>query len=109
MDYRFEEGPNGKTKVKEEFTPARRWSFLVGKNEKSHTAQSKLLFITLADDVHKPGLARLEEAFSIETILKEFFEKYACFFLKTKESLDAIVNDNSVIRNDFAVRNMSVL
>ncbi len=23
MDYRFEEGPNGKTKVKEEFTPAR--------------------------------------------------------------------------------------
>lgn len=29
MDYRFDE----KGKVKEEFTPARRWSFLVGQNE----------------------------------------------------------------------------
>lgn len=108
MDYRFEEGPNGKTKVKEEFTPARRWSFLVGKNEKSHTAQSKLIPI-MADDVHKPGLARLEEAFSIETVTKEFFEKYRELFLKTKESLDAIVNDNSVIRNDFAAKNVSTV
>jgi len=36
MDYRFEETPSGKTKVKEAPTPARRWSFLVGKNEKLH-------------------------------------------------------------------------
>jgi len=43
MDYRFEEGKAGKMKAKEEFTPARRWSFLVGKNEKSHTAQSRLV------------------------------------------------------------------
>lgn len=43
MDYRFEETPKGRIEVREEFTPAIRWSFLVGKNEKSHTAQSRFL------------------------------------------------------------------
>ncbi|MBC8484867.1 MAG: class I SAM-dependent DNA methyltransferase, partial [Bacteroidetes bacterium] len=38
MDYKFEKTKTGRMKVKEEFTPARRWSFLVGANEKSHTA-----------------------------------------------------------------------
>ncbi|MBW1729033.1 MAG: class I SAM-dependent DNA methyltransferase, partial [Deltaproteobacteria bacterium] len=38
MDYKFEQTKSGRMKVKEEFTPARRWSFLVGENEKSHTA-----------------------------------------------------------------------
>ena len=45
MDYKFEKTKTGKMKVKEEFTPARRWSFLVGVNEKSHTAQSRLVKI----------------------------------------------------------------
>jgi hypothetical protein len=35
MDYLLEESPGGKTKVKTELTPARRFSFLVGKNENS--------------------------------------------------------------------------
>jgi hypothetical protein len=62
-------------KVKEEFTPARRWSFLVGANEKSHTAQSRLVDI-LANDEQMPTLAELEEAFNIETVTQEFFVKY---------------------------------
>ncbi|WP_028840994.1 hypothetical protein [Thermodesulfobacterium hveragerdense] len=41
MDYRYEETPEGKVKVREEFTSALRWSYLVGKNESSHTAQSR--------------------------------------------------------------------
>lgn len=53
MDYRFEE-----KKVKEEITPARRWSFLVGKNEKSHTAQSRFLPL-LENDDWKPALKDL--------------------------------------------------
>ncbi len=40
MEYKFEKTPKGDVKVKEEFTPARRYSFLVGVNESSHTAQS---------------------------------------------------------------------
>src|SRR3990172_826688 len=56
MDYKFE----GRMKVKEEFTPARRWSFLVGANEKSHTAQSKFVPI-IEDDENKPSLEKLED------------------------------------------------
>jgi type I restriction-modification system DNA methylase subunit len=108
MDYRFEERENGKTKIKEEFTPARRWSFLVGKNEKSHTAQSKLVPI-MADDEHKPSLTMLEEAFNIETVTKEFFEKYRELFLKTKEGLDAILIDNKVVKADFAAKNVNTV
>jgi len=103
MDYRFEEGKNGKTKVKEEFTPARRWSFLVGKNEASHTAQSRLWPI-LADDEHGPSLARLEEAFNIEKVTKEFFEKYHELYLRTKETLDEIVKTEAKINADFTAK-----
>ncbi len=75
LDYRFEETPSGRVKAKEEFTPAKRWSFLVGKNEKSHTAQSRFLPI-LEDDDFKPTLEDLEKAFDVEVVTKEFFDSY---------------------------------
>jgi hypothetical protein len=99
MDYRFEER-DGKTKVKEEFTPARRWSFLVGANEKSHTAQSKFVPI-IEDDENKLTLAQLEEAFNIEKVTKEFFEKYRDLFIRTKGELDKAVAANPKTKADF--------
>lgn len=75
MDYKFEETPSGRIKVKEEFTPAKRWSFLVGKNEKSHTAQTNFLRI-LENDSQRPTLENLEKAFSVEPVTEEFFEAY---------------------------------
>jgi len=106
MDYRFEQAKNGKVKVKEEFTPARRWSFLVGKNESSHTAQSRLV-PRLADDEHNPTLAQMEEAFNIEKVTKEFFEKYRELFLWTKETLDEIVENDSKIKVDFEAKDVN--
>lgn len=100
MDYSFEEGKKGRVKVKEEFTPARRWSFLVGQDENSHTAQTRLLPI-MADDGHSPTLAELEEAFNIETVTKEFFIEYRNLFILVKESLDAIVKKDNTIKNNF--------
>ncbi len=100
MDYSFEEGKKGKIKVKEEFTPARRWSFLVGQNENSHTAQSRLLPI-MADDGHPPILAELEEVFNIEIVTREFFIEYRNLFIRVKESLDAVVANDSRIKNNF--------
>ncbi len=50
MDYHFEETPSGRITAKEKFTPARRWSFLVNANEKSHTAQSRFMPILENDD-----------------------------------------------------------
>ncbi len=100
MDYKFEKTNTGRMKVKEEFTPARRWSFLVGANEKSHTAQSRLVNV-LANDEQAPTLAELENAFDIETVTKEFFLKYRDLFLRTKEALDTVVRNDSKVKADF--------
>jgi hypothetical protein len=108
MDYKFEKTANGKMKVREEFTPARRWSFLVGKNESSHTAQSRFVPL-IADDSHKPTLAELEEAFNIEKVTKEFFEKYRDLFLRTKAELDRILKDDPVIKNDFEQKGINTV
>ncbi|MEW5949544.1 MAG: Eco57I restriction-modification methylase domain-containing protein, partial [Thermodesulfobacteriota bacterium] len=108
MDYKFEQTPSGKMKVKEEFTPARRWSFLVGVNERSHTAQSRLVNI-LADDEAAPTLAELEEAFDIETVTKEFFLKYRDLFIRTKEALDKVVKNDAGIKADFEAKGVNTV
>ncbi len=108
MDYKFEQTPTGKIKVKEEFTPARRWSFLVGVNEKSHTAQSRLVNI-LANDELAPTLAELEEAFNIETVTKEFFIKYRDLFIRTKEALDEVVKNDARIKADFEAKGVNTV
>ena len=100
MDYKFEKSATGRMKVKEEFTPARRWSFLVGANEKSHTAQSRLVDI-LANDEQAPTLEEIEKAFDIETVTKEFFREYRNLFLRTKEELDRVVKSDPKIKADF--------
>lgn len=107
MDYHLEQ-KNGKTKIKEEFTPARRWSFLVGANENSHTAQSKLVPL-LGNDDHKPYLAELEEAFNIEKVTKEFFEKYRGLFIWTKDELDRSASSDPRIKNDFENRDVNTV
>ncbi len=100
MDYKFEKTKTGRMKVKEEFTPARRWSFLVGANEKSHTAQSRLVKI-LANDEQAPTLGEIENAFDIETVTKEFFLKYRELFLRTKEELDRVIKKDPRVNADF--------
>jgi len=108
MDYRFEVGKKGRMRVKEEFTPARRWSFLVGANENSHTAQSQLVNL-VADDEKNPALNQLEEAFNIEKVTKEFFEKYRELFLWTKETLDDTVKKDKKIREDFKAKGVDTV
>ena len=104
MEYKF----NEKGKVEEEFTPARRYSFLVGKNENSHTAQSRLLPLLLNDETD-PSLEELEDVFSVEKVTKEFFEKYRALFLRLKESLDEIVKRNPKVEADFKEKNVDTV
>jgi hypothetical protein len=106
VEYKFEKTPDGKVKVKEEFTPAKRWSFLVGPNEKSHTAQSRFLPI-LENDNFKPKLSDLEKAFDVEVVTEEFFEKYRDLFIKTKLELDKIVKNNKRVREEFKNKNIN--
>jgi len=108
MDYHLEEGPGGKTKVKSELTPARRWSFLVGKNESSHTAQSQLVPI-VQDDAHDPTLKQLEAAFNIEVVTKEFFTKYRELFLNVKKELDGLVEQNAAVKKEFTTKGVNTV
>lgn len=108
MDYRFEETCSGKIKVKEEFTPARRWSFLVGKNEKSHTAQSRFVPI-LENDKWKPTLEDLEQVFNVEVVTKEFFQKYRDLFIRTKTELDKIFHKNTKVKQEFENKNINTV
>ena len=107
MEYKFTEDKSGKTKVKEEFTPAKRWSFLVGKNENSHTAQSRLAPI-VEDDQTNPTLKQLEDAFNIEKVTKEFFEKYRDLFLRTVDALKELVEKDEKLRKDFEEKSVII-
>ena len=108
MEYRLEETPQGQVKAKEELTPARRLSFLVGENESSHTAQ-KQLFPILEDDKRNPTLSELEKAFSVEVVTREFFGKYRELFLDVKDALDKLVEKDEVIRKDFTAKKVSTV
>ena len=72
---------DGKAKIENELTPAKRFSFLVGEHENSHTAQAQLVDL-LVMDYANPKVEELETAFSIEKVTKEFFEQYRELFLK---------------------------
>lgn len=82
LDYKFtDKGP------KLELTPAKRFSYLVGKNEPTHTASKRLLKI-LKDDSKSPTLEEIEEVFSIQKVTDDFFQQYKEKYLELKEYLE---------------------
>lgn len=83
LDYEFTAG-----KIKQRITPAKRYSYLVGKGEPCRTAQVRLLSI-LQNEKSNPTLEEMEEAFSVEKITKEFFEQYKNKYIQLKEHLEA--------------------
>ena len=70
-----------------DLTPARRYSYLVGKNEPNHTAREQLLPI-FQDDKHNPSLDEIEGAFSVEKVTRDFFTVYKVKYLDLKEYLE---------------------
>jgi hypothetical protein len=104
MDYKIVDSG----KVKQELTPAKRFSFLVGENEASHTAQSKLAPL-IEDDKNNPTLDQLEEVFNIEKVTKEFFEKYRELFLWVKDELEKLVKNDKKIKKDFEQKGVNTV
>jgi len=78
---------SGKVKLVKELTPAKRYSFLVGEHENSHTAQAQLVDL-LAMDYANPTIDEIEKSFSIEKVTKEFFEQYKDLFVRLSEVLE---------------------
>jgi len=102
MEYKFVKTDKGSVKVKEELTPAKRYSFLVGPNEASHTAQSQMV-PTLINDKIDPTLEEIEKIFNIETVSKEFFEKYRSLY----EMLVKELNNNQTFKNEASKNNIN--
>lgn len=80
---------NGKLKQTENLTPAKRYSFLVGKNEPCHTAIDRFRQFIISQN-YNPTLDDLEEAFSVEKVTDEFFNLYCEKFHQLREQLEAI-------------------
>ena len=95
IEYKF----NQQGKVEEKLSPARRHSFLVGQNENSYTARSRLVPTLLKYE--DPTLEDLEDIFSVEPVTKEFFEKYRDLFLRLKEQLDKVLKGQPEVELDF--------
>lgn len=76
----------GKIKLKQELTPAKRYSYLVGAHENSHTA-SKQLMPLLEMDYADPRVEEIEATFGIEKVTNEFFDQYKALFQKLAEHL----------------------
>ena len=81
LDYEFLKG-----KVKTNFTPAKRFSYLVGKGEPCHTAMQQL-FPILEEEKFNPTIDKIEEAFSVEKVTKQFFEKYKEKYFELRDFL----------------------
>lgn len=77
----------GKVKTKKTYSPARRYSYLVGKHETSYTASRQLLPL-LERDYINPRLEEIEAAFSIEKVTDEFFEQYKGLYIKLSEQME---------------------
>ena len=105
LEYNLQKKEDGRIKIEEELSPAKRYSFLVGANERSHTAQSQ--FQKILTEIPNPSLDELEQAFNIETVTKEFFEEYRDLFIRTKLALDKIIKNDSKVKNEFESKNVS--
>ena len=77
----------GDGKFKTKFTPAKRYSYLFGKDEPNHTAKEQLLEL-LENNEKKYSIDEIEEKFSVEKVTKDFFERYKENYLLLKENLE---------------------
>lgn len=108
MEYELTRTAEGKTKGTKTISPARRFSFLVGEGENTHTAKARFLPL-MEDDSHQPTLEDLSRAFSVETITEEFFERYRELVEKVDTSLQSIVKRDKVVREEFREKGIQTI
>ncbi|MCL2721307.1 MAG: Eco57I restriction-modification methylase domain-containing protein [Treponema sp.] len=87
-------------------SPAKRYSYLVGETETSHTAQFQLLPL-LEKERNNPTLKDLENTFEVEKVSKDFFEKYKGLYLKLLETMEEIIAKDKQVSADFTNHNIS--
>lgn len=84
----------GNLKTTEKATPAKRYSFLLGETEPSHTAQQQFLPL-LIDNKYNPSLEQLEKIFAVERLSDAFFNEYVQLLDKTKHAILAAAREDN--------------
>lgn len=105
LEYKTGRVENGQVRDFEQLSPARRLSFLVGKNEPNHTCKKYLLEL-VKEDSKLPDLSVIRSAFSIESVSKEFFEKYKGLYDALLRSLKEVIAQDEVIKKEFIEKNI---
>ena len=100
-------GEDGKVKDISSFTAAKRSSFLVGRNENSYTAKKQFLPIIQRED--QPKFEDIEEAFSVETVTKEFFNKYRELFHDVHDALEREIKKSPQLKKEFKEKEVSTV
>ncbi len=109
MEYETKRDPvTGRIKPEERLTPARRYSYLVGPDEQCHTAQARFLNL-LQDATTKPTLSKIEEAFSVEAVTKEFFEEYVRLFTSLEAEFGNLVANDAALKSEFTNKRISTV
>ena len=87
-------------------TPAKRFSYMVGAKEASHTAQQQLCQL-LEASVKNPELSDIENAFAVERVSDSFFEHYKELFLRLVDNIQEIIDHDQRVRFEFVNKNIS--
>jgi len=108
MEYSLTKDESGKVKPVKELTPAKRYSFLVGINEPNHTCREQFLELVMEEEAN-PLSQEIEQAFSIDKVTKEFFEKYKELYLDLKEELEKLVKRDEHVKKEFEEKDISII
>jgi len=106
LEYELGTGDDGRIRTSVKLTPARRFSYLVGKNEPNHTCRKQFLDLIRVTS-GRPTLADIEGRFSVENVTKEFFEKYKACYLDLMESLERALDADPICRAEFEEKEIS--
>jgi type I restriction-modification system DNA methylase subunit len=108
MDYAAAKDDAGKVGVETRLTPARRFSYIVGEGESCHTAQTRFLDL-LSDTEKDPSLGRIEDAFSVEAVTKEFFTKYTQLFGDINAALEKLLSKDKTLNAEFTRKKVNTV
>ena len=104
IEYKTIQDESGKIKTEKVLSSAKRFSFLVGKNEANHTAQQQV--IPLLTNSNSPSIEDLEQAFSVEQVTDEFYQDYKKRFLELGHEINRVLDKDEKIKREFSQQNI---
>ena len=106
IGYQTLQEESGRIKINRVVSNAKRFSFLVGKNEANHTAQQQV--IPLLINSNNPNIGDLEHAFSVEKVTNEFYQDYKKRFLELVKEINRVLKKDEKIKTDFLLQKIDV-